>query len=264
MKGRRALALGFLALATAGCGQAAEIPVVAPRQPSAAQPQCAAQKNPVNTVFFAREADSSDLSGLDYFVREWGQRQHCFNGVLLTSLKGADLSPYQVMIVDVSHDAVLSAEDAAAIRAFIARGRRIGVFAWPLALKDRSIVPDPLAGLQAELGGVKFGVARDCGDWMYTDAPGAPFPIEQTSYRYENFGSAIFTLSLSGPQRPWANSLFCPGPPQPVMVESPAGIVAGFSVGYSISLADNNVRSVGMKRMLVDAISVLARPFQLG
>lgn len=250
----------LLAAMCAGCGPSAEIAVVPPHQPSAAQPQCAAQATRVNTVFLAREADASDLSGVDYFAREWGQRQKCFDGLVLTSLKGVDLSPFQVLIVDVGHDASLSADDVSAIKAFIARGRRVGVFAWPMALRDRSVISDPLAGLQDDFGGVSFEVSRNCGDWKYTDAPKAPFPMEQTTYRYENFGSAIFTLHLAVRQRPWAQSLFCRDSPQLVMAEMPAGIVAGFSLGYTISLADNNVRSVGMKRMVVDVIHTLAGP----
>ncbi|MDQ6713338.1 MAG: hypothetical protein M3Z28_09155, partial [Candidatus Dormibacteraeota bacterium] len=99
--------------------------------------------------------------------------------------------------------------------------------------------------------------ARGCGDWQYAQAPTAPFNLGN-SYRYENFGSAIFTVSADAPQRHWADGLFCPNDAGAVMIEIPTGIVAGFSFGYSVSLADNNIRATGMKRLVVDTIHALA------
>ncbi len=117
-----------------------------------------------------------------------------------------------------------------------------------------------MGSLPGQLGDFVLKQAIGCGDWQYSEAPKAPFALGGTSYRYENFGSSIFTVEAHGPQRAWATALFCPAHPGSVMVEVPSGIIAGFSLAYTISLADNNVRAVAMKRLLVDVMNELGGP----
>lgn len=244
-----------------GASGSAGVAVVPPSPPPPAASVCrAAGATPVRVAFVAKEAVADELDGLRYFVQDWGARQKCFTGTVLTGLDKADLSSYQVLIVDVSHDRSLSSGDAAALTAFVASGRRVGVFAWPLRLGDGSVLELPLGAAGSAFSTVRYKVARGCGDWQYTSVPATPFSLSRRSYRYENFGSAIFTVTAGAPARVWASTLFCPTDPGDVMVETPAGTVAGFSIAYSVSLADNNVRATAMKQLVVDTIDALSHP----
>ncbi len=269
MRRRRGVAAACLtafAFLTA-CGTAAhEVPVLAPGRPDPAAKTCHANQpsGPPSVIFLAKEAVPDELAGLTYFVQDWGLRQGCFKGKVLTSLNAGDLPANGVLVVDISHDEQLDTEDAAAITAVIAAGKRVAIFGWPLRLSDRSVIAAPLAGSETSFGEVTFTLASGCGDWQYTDAPKTPFELMGASYRYENFGGAIFTVRARGPQRVWAKTLFCPNDPGLVMLEVPAGIVAGFSIAYSVSLADNNIRATGMKELLVDVIHGLVLPASLG
>jgi hypothetical protein len=208
-------------------------------------------------LFLAREAVADELQGLEYFVRDWGKRQSCFDGRVVTSLSGVDLKPYQVLVLDISHDERLTTQDASRVSAFIASGKRAAIFAYPMRLEDRSLIDDPLGGLVGSLG-LGLSMASGCGDWHYQEMPVQPFNLSGSSYRYENFGGTIFTVHATGRQRTWAKALFCPHDTSSVILELPQGIVAGFSIAYSVSLADDNVRAVQMKELVVDAVHELA------
>lgn len=264
MKLARPLAGVLVAVSMLACGGETELPVTPSPQPDQGAACRAGISDPVPVMFLAREAVPEELEGFDYFVRDWGSRQKCFKGTLLTSLNGTDLARYRVLVVDISHDQQLKPDDVAAIESFASAGKRIAVFAYPMRLADRTLISAPLGGLEGRLGGAQLALASGCGDWQFSDALKTPFALGGLSYRYENFGSAIFTVRASGPQRPLANAIFCPQDPGPVLLEVPGGVVAGFSLAYTLSLADDNVRSVGMKKMLVDVIELLAASAQLG
>lgn len=258
---RKLFGLWLLAVVVGGCStRGSETPVGFPAPPHPGQAcHAAGAPTPPNVVFLAKEESPEELDGLDYFVQDWGARQGCLKGLVLTSLHSVDPSRYTVLVVDVSHDQQLSAEDRDGIQAFIAKGRRVAVFAWPVKLSDGSVIGSALGGVPALLGAGQLKAARTCGDWQYGDQLQRPFELQKTSYRYENFADAIFTVNGGG-GRSLATTLFCPADPGPVMVETPAGTLAGFYLAYSLSLADNNVRSVGMKRMLVDLVQKLSLP----
>ena len=259
---RRMVVAVMLLFLLAGCGTAPEVAIAVATRSDAGQGCRAKGLAPVKALFVAKEAVPDELEGVRYFVDDWGKRQGCFDGRVVVSARSSDLAQVAVAVVDISHDEQLSPDDAQALEAFISSGKRVAVFGWPLRLRDRSVIPAPLSGLEHSLGGVQFKAARGCGDWQYAEAPATPFDLGH-SYRYENFGSVIFTLEADTSQRPWANSLFCPSHPGPVMIAVPAGAVAGFSFGYSVSLADNNIRATGMKRLVVDTINALAKPASL-
>jgi hypothetical protein len=247
-----------LGLWLTSCGTASELPVNPPPLPHPAQAcRTRAVKPPIKVLFLAREAMPDELQGLQYFVRDWGKGQSCFDGRVVTSLFGVNLKPYQVLVVDVSHDERMTTDDAAVVAGFIASGKRAALFAYPMRLHDRTVIDDPFSGLSSSLG-AGLTVASGCGDWRYQDMPVQPFTLAGSSYRYENFGGAIFTVHAGGRQRPWANALFCPNDSSPVILELPQGIIAGFSLAYTVSLADDNVRAVQMKELVVDAIHELA------
>lgn len=256
------LAAVLAVLALSGCGSTTEMAIPIATRSDSGQGCAAPGAAPIKVLFVAKEAVPDELDGLRYFVQDWGKRQGCFDGTVVTAARPQDLTRVEVAVVDISHDTQLTPDDAQALQAFIATGKRVAVFGWPLRLSDRSVIPAPLSGLENGLGGVRFTVARGCGDWQYAQGPTTPFNLGN-SYRYENFGSAIFTVKADARQRHWANSLFCPSDLGAVIVEIPAGIVAGFSVGYSVSLADNNIRATGMKRLVVDIIHALAAPASL-
>ena len=257
---RFSVAATLLALALGACGQPAEL-AVTPPAPGHPADECRAAGPPISVLFLSKQAVKDDADGLTYFVQDWGGHRGCFKGTVVTDLKGVNLAPFRVMIVDVSHDQRLSETDAQGMQQFVAAGKRVGLFAWPLQLADRTLLPDALGGARPILQNATFQIARGCGDWQFTEqAATEPFRLRGASYRYENFGSAIFTIHVTDPQRVWANTLFCPQDSGPMVVEVKAGIVAGFSVAYSISLSDNNVRATGMKEMLVDVIHSLAQP----
>lgn len=248
------------ALLLLACGPEAEVAIPAPRVPDPTEPCRSAAIRPVNVVILAKEAVPEELAGLDYFVQSWGSRGRCFKGVVVTALGGAEPSQFNAVLVDISHDQVLSPADATALTAFRRAGRRIGLFGWPLRLDDRSVIADPLDGARAIFSDPEFHIARGCGDWQFRDSLNSPFPLGGGSYRYENFGGAIFTVASAGPQRSLATTLFCGQDPGPVMIETGSGIVAGFSLAYSISLADNNIRAVNIKQMVVDVLQLLVQP----
>ncbi|GAC1701932.1 MAG: hypothetical protein NVS9B6_17460 [Candidatus Limnocylindrales bacterium] len=243
------------------CGPAPKgIPIIPSRPPHPASGACD-NLSPPSVVFFAKETAPEEVDGMNQFAADWGARQHCFDGVVLTTLAGADLSRYRVLVIDVAPGQRIDPAERAAIDAFRATGRRVAIFAWPLALPERTQIVNTLGGVEAEpgFGSVRVRAILGCGDWQLTEAPRQPFPMQSSSYRYENFGDALFAVAADGPQRLWASTLFCPDL-APVMVEVPAGLVAGFYLGYTISLADNNIRSLGLKRLLVDVIHTLAAP----
>ena len=211
-------------------------------------------------VVLAKEVAPEELDGLNYFATDWGLRQGCFRATIVTTGSRIDPSQYRGLIIDVSHDASLTEADVALARSFVSAGRRLAVFGWPLRLSDLTVDPVAISGLTELPGDFTLNQASGCGDWQYTDIPKAPFDLSRTSYRYENFGSTIFTVTAGGPQRTWATALFCAAHPGNVIVEVPAGIIAGFSIAYTISLADNNVRAVAMKRLFVDVVNELAGP----
>lgn len=250
--------LAALLIMNGACGPAPRAIPVRPSPPP--HPALGSCELPAPAVaFLAKESVAEEVDGLNVFVADWGARGHCFDGVVLTTLAGADLSRYRVLIVDVSPGSHIDAADRTAIDAFRASGRRVALFAWPLALPERTVIPRVFGGVESGFGGAELRLLSGCGDWQFGDGPKRPFDLENASYRYENFGDALFAVKVEGPQRVWANSLFCKDV-APVMIEVPAGIVAGFYLGYTISLADNNVRSIGLKRALVDVIHALAGP----
>jgi hypothetical protein len=249
--------LSVLGISLSSCTSAPEMAV---SPPPVSHPATAcrtrALEPPIKVLFLAREAVADELQGLEYFVRDWGKGQSCFDGRVVTSLSGTDLKPYQVLVVDISHDQRMTTQDATALAGFLAAGKRAAIFAYPMRLKDRSVIDDQLGGLPSSFG-VGLSMASGCGDWHYQEMPVQPFNLSGSSYRYENFGGAIFTVHATGPQRTWANTLFCPNDPSPVILELRQLIVAGFSIAYSVSLADDNVRAVQMKELVVDVVHEL-------
>jgi len=258
----KAALLAILAVTVAGCaGFGRELPVHPPGREDGAGGVCrAAGYSAPAVLVLAKEAVPEELDGLNYFASDWGLRQGCFRATVVTAASGLDPNRFTGLIIDVGHDASLVPADVGLARSFVGAGKRLAVFGWPLRLAGLTVDPEALAALAPLLGDFKLRQAAGCGDWQYTDAPRSPFDLIQTSYRYENFGSTIFTVEARGPQRPWANALFCAAHPGSVIVELAAGLVAGFSLAYTISLADNNVRAVAMKRLFVDVVKALAGP----
>ncbi|GAC1617269.1 MAG: hypothetical protein NVS9B1_26680 [Candidatus Dormibacteraceae bacterium] len=252
--------MAALALFVMACASSPEVGVATPRPPDPTEPCRTATLKPVNAIFLAKEAVPDELAGLDYFVQTWGMRSKCFRGVVVTTLGGADPAQFDAVVVDVSHDQALTAADATALDGFRKAGKRIAIFGWPLRLDDLSTIADPLSGARQLLGNADFHLARGCGDWQFSEPLKFPFQVGGGSYRYENFGGAIFTVTAAGSQRALATTLFCPQDTGSVMVETKSGIVAGFSIAYSVSLADNNIRAVNLKQMLVDVLQLLVGP----
>lgn len=260
----KSVGLALVALLAAACGSAsAEIPLTPSPAPDAGSIVCRQAGPPPTALILAKEGVPDELDGVNYFVQDWGNRQGCFKATVVTTLKGTNLANYKILIVDISHDQVLSADDAAGVQAFIKSGKRAAIFAWPIKLSDETVIKDPLAGAEGSLSGASWKQAHGCGDWRFGDFLKAPFSLESTSYRYENFADSIFTISATGPQRVIAKSLFCPGDPGAVVLEVPGGVLAGFSFSYSVAFADNTIRAVGMKRLIVDVMHLLSRPAQL-
>ena len=250
------LAVGLMGvLVLSACAESAT--AAKPAAPPAAGVCRASTHHPPAVLFLAKEAVPEELEGLTYFAEDWGRRQGCFKGTVV-SAAGTDTRGYEALVVDVSHDASLSPGDVATIRSFVQAGKRVALFSWPIRLKDDSVLAESLGQAPSLFGDALLIRAKGCGDWEFSKTAATPFGLEGTSYRYENFAASIFTVKVSGPQRAWAKTLFCPSDPGAVIVEVPNGIVAGFSIGYTVSLADNNVRSVTMKRLLVDVIAALA------
>ncbi len=126
MRGRTGVAAACLIASAflAACGTAAhEVPVTAPGRPDPAVKTCRANQpgGPPSVIFLAKEAAPDELAGLTYFVQDWGLRQGCFKGTVVTSLNAGDLPANGVLVVDISHDEQLDTEDVAAIAAVIAR-----------------------------------------------------------------------------------------------------------------------------------------------
>ncbi|GAC1505180.1 MAG: hypothetical protein NVS1B3_03040 [Candidatus Dormibacteraceae bacterium] len=260
----RSVALTLLVLLASACGAgAAEIPLSPTPAPDAGSIVCRQAGTPPTALILAKEAVPDELDGVNSFVQDWGNRQGCFKATVVTTLTGANLAKYQVLIVDISHDQVLASEDAAGVQAFIKSGKRAAIFAWPIKLSDETVITASLAGAETSLSSASWKQAHGCGDWRFSDYLKTPFSLEATSYRYENFADSIFIVSATGPQRVIATSLFCPSFPGPTVLEVPGGVLAGFSFSYSVAFADNTIRAVGMKRLIVDVMHLLTKPAQL-
>lgn len=255
---KRRLLTAALVLAISGCGQV--VAVRPPAPPDQAAGCRVAGQPPATVLFLVADPVPEEKLGFEWFVRDWGGRARCFDGVMLTSLSNVDLGRYAAIVADVSHDSQLADDDARALTAYVSRGGRAGLFGYPMRLSDRTPITLPFAGAQASLGNARWTMASGCGDWQFGARLSMPFNLDQASYRYENFGGAIFSVSADPPATPLATIIFCDHAGQAAMLESPGGVVAGFSLAYSLSLADDNVRAVGMKRMLIDVIHVLAGP----
>lgn len=258
MNARAAVALALLAALLSGCGQA--VAVRPPAPPDQAAGCREAGRAPIPVLFLVADPVPEEKLGFEWFVRDWGARAGCFAGVMLTSLANADLTRFRTVVVDVSHDSQLPADDARVISRFVAKGGRVALFGYPMRLADRSQMAEPFGGAESALNNARWQLASGCGDWQFGKRLSSPFDMNQASYRYENFGGAIFSVATDPPSEPVAGILFCNRSGQPAMLEVRGGVVAGFSLAYSLSLADDNVRAVGMKRMLVDVIHVLAEP----
>ena len=208
-------------------------------------------------LFLAKEAVPAELKAVERFVDVWGTGHGCFAGKVVTELKGANLASYRVLIVDISHDAVLDRDDMNAILAF--RGR-LGLFDYALALSDHSRT-NTLLGGETLIGRMDFSLAPGCVDWQYGARLSTPFDLSGTTYHYPTQADATLAMRADGPNRVWATLSCQQG--GAALLEVPPGLIAGFYMAGALTRGDDDPAGAGMAKLVVDIIHSLTQPSTL-
>jgi len=244
--------IAFL-LASCGAGPATGAPNQASPHPADAC-RGGATKPAIPVIFLAKEVVPAELNAVRRFVDVWGTGHSCFEGKVVTSLKGVDMAHYRVLIVDISHDAILDRDDMNALLAFTASGRRLGLFDYALALSDNSRTNSILGG-ETLIGRMDFSLAPGCVDWQYGARLSSPFALAGTNYHYPTQADATLAMRADGPSRTWA-TLSCQGGGAAVL-EVPPGLIAGFYIAGALSRGDDDPAGAGMAKLVVDVIESL-------
>ena len=211
-------------------------------------------------LFLAKEAVPAELKAVERFVDVWGTGHSCFAGKVVTGLKGVSLASYRVLIVDISHDALLDRDDMNAVLAFTSSGRRLGLFDYALALSDHSRT-NTLLGGETLVGRMDFSLAPGCVDWQYGTRLTAPFDLSGTTYHYPTEADATLAMRADGPNRVWATLSCQQG--GTALLEVPPGLIAGFYMGGALTRGDDDPAGVGMAKLVVDVIQSLTQPSTL-
>lgn len=215
------------------------------------------QQAPVRVLFLAKEAVPSELAALSRFVSDW-TAAGCLSGRLVTGLKGVDLTPYSVMVVDISHDSILDDVDVTALVDFVHSKRRAAVFDYALRLSDQART-NTLLGQETQIGRMDFSLAPNCIDWQYGTQLTSPFDLSNLAYHYPAPVNATYAMRADGPNKPWASLTCTQG--GAALLEVPTGAVAGFYAANA--LAQGGEQAVQMEKLLVDVVERLQQPSAL-
>ncbi len=208
-------------------------------------------------IFLAKEAVPAELKAVERFVDVWGTGHSCFAGKVVTGLKGVNLASYRVLIVDISHDAVLDRDDMNAILAFTSSGRRLGLFDYALALSDHSRT-NTLLGGETLIGRMDFSLAPGCVDWQYGARLSTPFDLTGETYHYPTEADATLAMRADGPNRVWA-TLSCQQAGA-ALLEVPQGLIAGFYMAGALTRGDDDPAGAGMAKLVADIVQSLTQP----
>jgi hypothetical protein len=207
-------------------------------------------------IFLAKEAVPAELKAVQRFVDVWGTGHGCFAGKVVTGLKGVSMAPYRVLIVDISHDAILDRDDMNALLAFTGSGGRLGLFDYALALSDHSRTNSILGG-ETLIGRMDFSLAPGCVDWQYGTRLSTPFDLSGASYHYPTQADATLAMRADGPSRVWA-TLSCQAGGA-ALLEVPPGLIAGFYMAGALTRGDEDPAGAGMAKLVVDVIESLTQ-----
>jgi hypothetical protein len=215
------------------------------------------QQAPVRVLFLAKEAVQAELAALTQFVNHW-TAAGCFSGKVVTSLKAMDLAAYQVMVVDISHDASLDDADVTGLVDFVHSKRHAAVFDYALRLSDQSRT-NTLLGQETQIGRMDFSLAPACTDWQYGSELISPFDLSNLAYHYPAPANATYAMRADGPSRPWATLTCAQG--GVALLEVPTGAVAGFYGANA--LAQGGERAGEMEKLVADVVQRLSQPSSL-
>ncbi len=266
------LAVSVAALLLAGCAPPQQAPVAYRQTPAlpldgAIAETCRSAQPAPRVLLLAMEARQYLVTGVRYFMRDWGQRLGCFSGRVVTPDRGLGAvrdADYDVLVVDVSHDVVVTPEVAAAVEAAAARGVPIALFAQPGLVSDHAPYPAAVAALETVFPGMRFtrptfpNARQLCNGMTLSAALDGPFEVGGTNFFYESPFHGVFTVALDPAATALATSLAC-SKGAPTILRHGDRVVAGFFLGYEVSLADNNRQAVKTKEIFVNIVHALAR-----
>jgi hypothetical protein len=272
--GRRrvGLAVSVAVLLLAGCTTPPEQAPAAYRQlpelstTGAVADVCRSAQPAPRVLLLAMEVNPDLVTGLRYFMRDWGARLGCFSGRVVTpdgDLDAVRDTGYAVLVVDVSHDVMVTPEAAAAITAAAERGKPVALFAQPGLIGDHSPYPAAIAPLTSVFPGLRFtrptspNPLQIC-NGMTVAALNSPFELRGTNLFYESPFHGVFTVALGPPATALATSMAC-NRGAPTIIRHDDRVVAGFTLGYEVSLADNNRQAVTTKEIFVNIVHELAQ-----
>lgn len=209
---------------------------------------------PARAIFLAYESVADELEGLRYFVSDWGNAKKCFSGRVVTNSAELRTMDYDVAIVDVSRDMNVPERAVTDIAQVIQHAKPVALFMQPADFATQLDSPRRVAAMRQIFPGLTMN--RTCANSQFTKATGGPFDLVERSFHYESFIHGVYNLSASGPTTPWAVDLCKTG--KPTVIRTAQGLVAGFYLGYEVSLADNNAPAITAKRLVVNVIHELA------
>ncbi len=266
------LTVSVAALLLTGCAPPQQAPVAYRQLPAlpldgAIAETCRSAQPAPRVLLLAMEVNPDLVTGVRYFMRDWGQRLGCFSGRVVTPDGGLDAvrrADYDVLVVDISHDVMVTPEVAAAIEAAIDRGAPVALFAQPGLVSDHAPYPAAIAALTPVFPGMRFtrptspNPLQLCNGMTLSAALDGPFEVSGTNFFYESPFHGVFTVALDPPATALATSLAC-SKGAPTIIRRGDLVVAGFTLGYEVSLADNNRQAVTTKEIFVNIVHALAR-----
>lgn len=270
--GRVVLAVSVAVLLLAGCAPPEQAPAVYQQVPALSTTGtvakvCRSAQPAPRVLLLAMEVNPDLVTGLRYFVRDWGARLGCFSGRVVTP--GGDLDAvrdtgYDVLVIDVSHDVVVTPGAAAAVETAARRGKPIVLFAQPGLIGDHSPYPTAIAPLTSVFPGLRFtrptsaNALEICNGMTVSAALDHPFPLHGTNLFYESPFHGVFTVALDPPATELATAMACTRG-APTIIRHGDRVAAGFNLGYEVSLADNNRQAVTTKEVFVNIVHALAQ-----
>lgn len=269
---RIGLAVSVLALLLAGCAPPQQAPAAYRQVPTlpangAVAETCRSAQPAPRVLLLAMEAHQYLVTGLRYFMRDWGARLGCFSGRVVTP--GGELdevrgTAYDVLVVDISHDVAVTPEVAAAVEASADRGTPVALFAQPGLVSDHAPYPEAVAPLSSVFPGMRFtrptfpNALQLCNGMTMSEGLNDPFELQGSNLFYESPFHGVFTVALDPPATALATTMAC-SQGAPTILRHGDRVVAGFTLGYEVSLADNNRQAVTTKEIFVNIVHALAR-----
>lgn len=230
-------------------------PALRPPDEALVQPYagCSNGANP-RVTFVAFESTSEDVAGLRYFINDWGARHGCFRGRLVLTPQALLRRRADVVVVDIGYGAAVSPVFQSALRRLSRHGIPLAIFAQPALFGSKNNDARAVTSLQAIVPGVRF--ERTCANSQIGTELTKPFALTRRSFHDESFAPGVFDVEAPHELGALATDLCTTK--KPTMIRTPQGVIAGFSLGYEVSLADDNKPAITAKQIAIDTLNLLA------